>query len=161
MPIVLYEAPRDISYYLFHNKCPVTLLDILKLSNDSESLGIYQANASNEGYLEAIKIREQLRDAYQKYFSENNVDVIVIPTTPLPAVPIGQKKVKLGNEEMSVFAAFIRNTQVASTAGIPCISIPAGKTQAGLHVGLEVVGLDHFDRTLLSIAHEIDTLLNY
>jgi len=157
MDIVFYEAPRDISYYLYSNNCSVTLRDILNLSNDSESLGIYQANTSNLGYREALKVRDQLRAAYQKYFSENNIDVIIVPTTALTAVPIGQKNVKLGNKEMSVFAAFIRNTQPASTAGVPCISIPAGKTQAGLPVGLELVGLDHYDRTLLTIAHVIQT----
>jgi len=65
--------------------------------------------------------------------------------------------VKLGNIEMPVLMAFVRNTQPVSIAGLPCISIPAGKTQAGLPVGLELVGLDHYDRTLLTIAHVIET----
>jgi len=49
------------------------------------------------------------------------------------------------------FATFIRNTDPASNAGIPSISLPAGLSTHGLPLGIELDGPAGSDRRLLAI----------
>jgi mandelamide amidase len=57
------------------------------------------------------------------------------------------------------FTAFIRNTDPGSVAGLPCLSLPAGITTAGLPVGLELDGPEGEDHRLLAIAAAIEGVL--
>ena len=53
-------------------------------------------------------------------------------------------------------ATYIRNTDPASNAGIPGISLPAGLDRGGLPVGIELDAPDRRDRRLLAIARAIE-----
>ncbi|AHD03391.1 hypothetical protein METH_21440 (plasmid) [Leisingera methylohalidivorans DSM 14336] len=56
-------------------------------------------------------------------------------------------------------AAALRLTMPASLLDLPAISLPAGKTDAGCWVGLQLVGPPDSDRTLLATAAMVETLL--
>ena len=43
-----------------------------------------------------------------------------------------------------------------SMAGLPAISVPAGKTKAGLPVGAQLIGQRQSDQMLLSIAKSVE-----
>jgi aspartyl-tRNA(Asn)/glutamyl-tRNA(Gln) amidotransferase subunit A len=47
-------------------------------------------------------------------------------------------------------------TVPASMAGLPALSVPAGKTEAGLPVGAQLIGRAQSDQLLLSIAKQIE-----
>jgi len=102
----------------------------------SLSSGYYDAY-----YLKAQKVRtliaEDFRDAFKK------VDYIVTPTTPTPAFKIGEITDPLSLYLQDVY------TIPASLAGLPAISIPAGKTKDGLPVGLQIIGKRNSDFMLL------------
>jgi mandelamide amidase len=55
--------------------------------------------------------------------------------------------------------AFLRNTDPASNAGIPGLSLPAGLSAEGLPVGLELDGPRGSDRRLLAIGVAFEQLL--
>jgi mandelamide amidase len=104
-------------------------------------------------YRESLVVgRPRLIAAYESYFADNTLSALVIPTTPLPARPIGQDEtVELNGEQVPTFFTYIRNTDVASNAGVPCLSVPAGLTADGLPVGIEFVGATGDDATVLGI----------
>ena len=107
-------------------------------------LGTYVLSAGyyDAYYLRAQKVRaliaRDFADAFQK------VDVIVTPTAPTPAFRLSEKTA----DPLQMYLADIY-TVTGSLAGVPGISIPSGKTKAGLPVGLQIFG-SHFreDRVL-------------
>lgn len=96
--------------------------------------------------------RPALRAAYDRYFEDHRLDAILIPTTPVPARPIGEDKtVELAGERTHTTATYVRNTGPASIIGLPGLSLPVGLTSSGLPVGMELDGRAGDDRRLLAI----------
>jgi aspartyl-tRNA(Asn)/glutamyl-tRNA(Gln) amidotransferase subunit A len=75
----------------------------------------------------------------------HGVDALVCPALSIPAPPIGAATmpVKGGNE--AVRTLMLRCTQPFNVSGHPAMSLPCGKTPAGLPIGLQLVG--HKGRT--------------
>jgi aspartyl-tRNA(Asn)/glutamyl-tRNA(Gln) amidotransferase subunit A len=96
-------------------------------------------------YLKAQRVRTLLTRDFEQAFQK--VDAIVTPTAPTPAFKLGEKS----DDPLSMYLADIY-TVTADLAGIPGISVPCGKTTAGLSIGLQVLGR-HFDEsTVLRVA---------
>ena len=80
------------------------------------------------------------------------VDVLVIPTTPIPAPKISELKENpdlLRPRELEL----LRNTRPFNVWGIPAISVPCGVTQAGLPIGLQFAGPYWGEDLVLALAH--------
>jgi len=85
----------------------------------------------------------------------------VLPTTRVPARPIGQDETVLVNgQSVPTLAAYLRNTDPASVAEIPSVSVPAGQTAAELPVGLSLEAPAGCDAALLGLAHAFERLPN-
>ncbi len=80
--------------------------------------------------------------------------MLVTPTGPYPAFGIGEK----ADDPLAMYLADVL-VGPAALAGIPGISIPAGNTEAGLPVGLQVMGPRLGDGLVLSAAHAIESLI--
>ncbi|SDO22977.1 aspartyl/glutamyl-tRNA(Asn/Gln) amidotransferase subunit A [Klenkia soli] len=96
-------------------------------------LGTY---ALSSGYYEAYygqaqKVRTLIGRDFAAAFAD--VDVLVSPTSPIVAFPIGQRV----GDPLSMYAADLC-TLPASLAGLPAISVPCGLSE-GLPVGLQVM----------------------
>jgi aspartyl-tRNA(Asn)/glutamyl-tRNA(Gln) amidotransferase subunit A len=98
------------------------------------SHGYYEAY-----YLKAQKVRALIAQDFQKAFAE--VDAIVTPVSPFPAFKIGEKI----DDPLAMYLSDIY-TITGDLAGIPCMSVPCGKTTAGLPVGMQIL-TRHFDET--------------
>jgi aspartyl-tRNA(Asn)/glutamyl-tRNA(Gln) amidotransferase subunit A len=114
-------------------------------------LGTYALSA---GYYDAYYLRAQsvraliardFADAFQK------VDAIVTPTSPIPPFRLGEKAV----DPLQMYLADIY-TVTGSLAGVPGISVPCGKTKAGLPVGLQVFAPHFKEGCVLQIAHAFE-----
>lgn len=81
----------------------------------------------------------------------------------LPTVAIEAPQLAPLLEDPETFAATntaaLRLTMPASLLDLPAISLPAGKTDSGCWVGLQLVGPPNSDRTLLATAAMVETLL--
>ena len=104
------------------------------------SAGYYDAY-----YLKAQKVRQLIAADFKRAFSE--VDVLMGPTTPTPAFPIGAKTA----DPITMYLNDIY-TIGANLAGLPALSIPCGFT-GGLPVGLQIVGPHFSEGKLLNAAH--------
>lgn len=94
------------------------------------SAGYYDAY-----YLKAQKVRRLIRDDFVKAFEK--CDVILTPTAPTPAFPIGDKSMLENPINMYLNDVF---TVSVSLAGLSAMSLPAGLSAEGLPLGLQVIG---------------------
>ncbi|MDB5406400.1 MAG: iaaH [Rhodospirillales bacterium] len=158
-----YETIIDLLSYLAEAANGITLDEVasgIGSPDVAASLRAARGDAAPTAavYDTTMKIlRPRLQRLYAEYFIVHRVDAIVLPTTPLPARPIGEDEtVRLNGREVPTFQTFIRNTACGSTAGIPGLSLPAGLTRSGLPVGLGLDGAAGSDKLLLSIALAIE-----
>ena len=81
------------------------------------------------------------------------VDALVTPTTPLPAVPIGQEVVTYGGATEPLIFALTRCTAPFNVTQLPALSLPCGFTDAGLPIGLQIAGRPFDEATVLRVGH--------
>ncbi|OLB77700.1 MAG: hypothetical protein AUI14_15345 [Actinobacteria bacterium 13_2_20CM_2_71_6] len=79
------------------------------------------------------------------------VDVLVLPTVPVLAPPVGVRDADIGGGWTSPRDALLAFTAPWSVLGLPAISIPVG-SPTGLPVGVQLVGLPGGDEELLAAA---------
>jgi mandelamide amidase len=108
--------------------------------------------------------RPRLQQYVAATFADERLDALLFPTTRLAAVPIddvnGSSTVSIdGSPPIDTMDAFLRNTDPASTSGIPGLSLPAGMTAGGLPVGLELDAPLGEDRRLLAIGVAFEQIL--
>lgn len=157
-PVVLYESVRLIPEYLSEFKAGVSFRELVDQVASPDVKGVLESQLGDDAMPEAVyreamdQHRPALRAAYQRYFADHGLDAMAFPTTPLPARPIGEDEtVELNDTRVPTFPTYIRNTDPASNAGLPGLTVPAGQTAAGLPVGIEFDGPEGSDRRLLAI----------
>ncbi|HUH03822.1 MAG TPA: Asp-tRNA(Asn)/Glu-tRNA(Gln) amidotransferase subunit GatA [Kofleriaceae bacterium] len=100
-------------------------------------------------YRKAQQVRALIKRDFDRAFEQ--VDVIVSPTTPTPAFPLGAKTTPL---EMYLADVF---TLSCNLAGLPGLSLPCGFTAAGLPIGLQLMGKPLDEQTVLRVGHGFET----
>lgn len=98
-------------------------------------------------YLQAQKARTLLINEFNKLFE--SFDVLAGPVAPTPAFKLGENT----EDPVKMYLADIM-TVPASLAGMPAVSVPAGTTEAGLPVGVQLIGARKSDALLLALAKQ-------
>ena len=98
-------------------------------------------------YLQAQKIRRMIADDFQRAFAD--CDVIAGPVAPTVAWKLGDKS----NDPLANYLADIF-TLPASLAGLPGMSLPVGFGEAGMPVGMQLIGNYLQEAQLLNVAHQ-------
>jgi aspartyl-tRNA(Asn)/glutamyl-tRNA(Gln) amidotransferase subunit A len=97
-------------------------------------------------YQQAQKLRRMIADDFQRCFTQ--CDLIAGPVAPSVAWKLGAQ----GDDPVAAYLADIF-TLPASLAGLPGMSVPAGFGEAGMPVGLQLIGNYFQEGTLLHAAH--------
>jgi aspartyl-tRNA(Asn)/glutamyl-tRNA(Gln) amidotransferase subunit A len=100
----------------------------IMLGNYALSAGYYDAY-----YLKALKVRRLIRADFDRAFEA--CDLVLSPVTPTPAFKVGE----LIDDPLAMYLSDIY-TISANLAGLPAISLPAGFSEAGLPIGLQLLG---------------------
>lgn len=165
LPISLYEVARDLKTYLTENKLGVSYQQVVNSVDSPDVQAVFASIAGNKAitrvaYLQALEMRKQLQASYRSYFNEHSLDAMVFPTTPLPARPIdgSAEFVELNGVQVPTFATYTKNTDPASIAGIPGLTLPVGESDDGLPIGLELDGPSGSDRRLLAIGRALEVV---
>lgn len=101
-------------------------------------------------YLQAQRYRTALR--LQMLESFRHVDVILVPTLPFTAPRKGQETVDIGGKQESVLTGNMRFNALASLSALPAVSFPGGFDRDGLPIGLQLIGPDGSEGTLMALA---------
>lgn len=112
------------------------------------SAGYYDAY-----YLKAQKLRRLLRDEFRAALEQ--VDVIITPTTPSTAFPLGSRL----DDPVAMYLSDIYTVSV-NLAGLPAISIPVGFSH-GLPVGMQIIGNYFQEARLLNVAHQYQQMTDW
>jgi aspartyl-tRNA(Asn)/glutamyl-tRNA(Gln) amidotransferase subunit A len=106
-------------------------------------LGTYVLSAGyyDAYYLKAQKVRALIARDFAQAFE--HVDAVIAPISPFPAFRLGEKL----DDPLAMYLSDIY-TITGSLAGIPCMSVPCGKTREGLPVGMQIL-TRHFDETTM------------
>ena len=110
------------------------------------SSGFYDAY-----YLQAQKARTLLVREFNKLFEE--CDFLLGPVTPTPAFKIGEN----ASDPIKMYLADIM-TVPASIAGLPAISAPAGATESGLPIGVQLIGPMKSDADMIALAALVEKM---
>jgi aspartyl-tRNA(Asn)/glutamyl-tRNA(Gln) amidotransferase subunit A len=111
-------------------------------------IGTYALSSGfyDDYYRKAQQIRRLIKQDFDEAFK--SVDIIAGPTTPNPAFALGEKV----SDPVTMYLEDIYTIAV-NLAGLPAISLPAGFTK-GKPVGLQLIGRDFDETTLLAAAHQ-------
>lgn len=101
-------------------------------------------------YKQAQTVRTKLIRDYAQVFAD--VDILVGPTAPTPAFKLGERM----NDPLQMYLSDVM-TVGANLAGLPAVSVPAGKV-GDLPVGLHIVGAERGDKQVLAAAAAVEKL---
>ena len=105
-------------------------------------------------YLRAQKVRRLIFGDFEKAFEQ--VDAIITPTSPTPAFKLGER----ADNPLAMYLSDIYTIAV-NLAGLPAISIPAGFTESGLPIGLQVIGKAFGEADMFAVANAFEKAHDY
>ena len=103
---------------------------------------------SGTQYVNAQRARSVLNREFAQVWKK--AGVLLTPTIPMAAPPIGASTVTLGGVEEDVRMATTRFVRPINVLGIPALSVPCGKTDDGLPIGVQVLGPPFGERKVLT-----------
>jgi aspartyl-tRNA(Asn)/glutamyl-tRNA(Gln) amidotransferase subunit A len=174
VPVYYVVAPAECSSNLarfdgvrYGHRCatPKDLEDLYKRSR-AEGFGaevqrriligtyVLSAGYYDAYYLKAQQIRHLIADDFRRAFEQ--VDVVMGPTSPTTAFPIGAKV----DDPVAMYLNDIY-TIAANLAGLPAMSIPCGFGGGNLPVGLHIVGNYFAESRMLNLAHRYQQVTDW
>ena len=117
------------------------------------------AKVSATTYLCALESRDSFIGSFHAAMADARLDALVVPTTPIPAPPIGEETTSVAGTNHPTRALLLRNNRPANLAGLPAISIPCGRTPDGLPVGLQFIACVTDEPLLLRLVHSFSRSL--
>ncbi len=156
-------ARYDGVHYGHRTKNPADYVEVYSKSREEAfgqevkrriMLGTYALSSGyyDAYYLKALKVRNLIRGDFVKAFEW--CDCIAMPVAPTTAFKLGEKV----DDPLKMYLSDIYTIAV-NLAGVPGISVPCGFDDAGLPIGLQLIGPAFSETKLLRIArmHEART----
>lgn len=106
----------------------------------SESYEVY--------FMQAARVRRMIADSFDTAFGQ--CDFIVCPSSSGPAMPLDSDLTPLEYYALDLF------TVAMNLAGVPAVSVPAGRSADGLPLGIQIVGKNFDDARVLQVAKHIE-----
>ena len=110
------------------------------------SAGYYDAY-----YIKAQKMRRLIHDDFVNAFQK--CDIILTPTSPVTAFPIGDESMLSNPINMYLNDVF---TVSVNLAGLPALSLPIGLSKDGLPYGMQLIGRPFDEGTIFKAAAKIE-----
>ena len=102
-----------------------------------------------ECFLKALKVRELIKEDFKKAFEK--VDVLLTPTSPTTAFKIGEQD----KNPLSLYLADLYTCQ-GNIGGLAGISVPFGKDENGLPIGVQFYGPILQEEKILNAAQHLE-----
>ena len=99
--------------------------------------------------------RTQLWRSFQSFFTQ--YEYFILPTTQLPPFDVNTPwATEINGVHLTNYIDWMKSCWYISATGNPAASVPAGFTAEGLPVGLQIVGRDRQDFSVLQLAHAFE-----
>lgn len=108
------------------------------------SAGYYEAY-----YGKALKVRRLIADDFARAFKR--FDLLLCPTAPSVAYPLGSK----ATDPLAMYLDDV-DTVLASLAGLPAVSVPAGLAEDGLPCGMQLIAPALADERLIALVAALE-----
>jgi Asp-tRNA(Asn)/Glu-tRNA(Gln) amidotransferase A subunit family amidase len=151
--MIPYDFKFDFAEYLAKSDAPVKSLgEILDrgLFHSALETTFRTRNAVQQRESDAsrrVRIKQRaLRHAIEATLAEHQLAALIYPT-------IRRKPARLGDAQTGT------NCQISSHSGLPALNIPAGFTDDGLPIGMDLLGAAFEEQKLLSLGFSIESAL--
>jgi aspartyl-tRNA(Asn)/glutamyl-tRNA(Gln) amidotransferase subunit A len=116
-------------------------------------LGTFVLSASyyDAYFTKAQKVRRLIKDFTENLL--NDFDYIIMPTTPSTAFKFGEHS----DDPVAMYLEDLFTVQ-ASVSGVPAISLPNGKDQKGMPIGLQVIANSFKEAELYAFSNYLTEL---
>ncbi len=114
-------------------------------------LGTYVLSAGymDRYYVRAQRVRRLIQQDFLDAFKE--VDILLTPTVPMLPFPIGSKV----DDPLTMYLSDVYTVPM-SLAGVPAMSIPMGRSKAGLPIGLQLAANYFGEETIFQLSRFIE-----
>jgi len=156
---VLHSADaafRTLRAWVFHHRFR-TLLDkrpeAFKPSlRENIELGADLTGADvARAYQQLTSLHDRMRSFFQSY------DVLALPVSQVPPFSAEEEyPASINGEPQPTYLDWMRSAYLITVTGCPALSVPAGFTDEGWPVGLQLVGPVRHERRLLEVAHAFE-----
>lgn len=150
------EFKRDLNAYLdsLGDDAPVSSMEEIleteqihpEVAARIEEAGIPDVDVAsldeNPDYLERLARQTEIKERVLQTLVEQDLDALLYPPSTVPPVSI---------EENQPFSEM--NCELSAHSGLPAIVVPAGFTDGGLPVGVEFLGREFAEPTLIELAY--------
>jgi amidase len=118
--------------------------------NIEQGLGLDAARIANANVLRS-RVFHAMRSFLERY------EFLLLPTVQVPPFPVDQPYVtEINGVKLANYMEWMKSCYLISATSHPAISVPAGFTDDGLPVGLQVVGRYRDDFGVLQLAHAFE-----
>lgn len=119
-------------------------------------LGTYALSAGyyDKYYLKAQKARTLITKDFEKVFTQ--VDVLIAPTSPTPALKLGATENQPMFGEMQDILV-----EASSMSGLPGLNISCGFTKDNLPIGMQIIGPQFSEDLLFKVGHVYQQLTDW
>ena len=127
-------------------------------ADDPSSLYLHSRTMRHRDWCVADEARQQLRSAWAEYFTDH--DILITPATPTAAVldqsssPPSERYITVDGQKRSYYDQ-TSWLNLASPVGLPAVVLPAGKTDEGLPLAIQIIGAYLAERTVLAAAKDL------
>jgi len=101
---------------------------------------------------------QRMRTRFQRHLANvfGKVDVVVTPTTALPAPPIASDVFPRGESNLDVTSGLMRFAFPANLAGNPALSVPGGYDAKSRPIGIQLMGRPWEEHVLLRVGEVLE-----
>jgi len=115
---------------------------------------------SAEDLARANELRTKLFERMTEFMGQ--FDFLVCPTVQTPPFDVELAYLESINDvKCETYVDWMKSCYLITVTGLPAMSLPAGFTDDGLPVGIQLIGGYHADRAVLDFAKEVEMILPF
>ncbi|MDH3221059.1 MAG: amidase family protein [Gammaproteobacteria bacterium] len=153
-----FDAPRALGYALSYGDDLERIRDLIKPENVwNIELGL---RLGNDEILDSMAAQGQIFDNASRFMQDH--DLLVCPASITTAYPVEERYPGYADGlEYSEYYRWLAIVYAITMTTLPVITIPCGQTDAGLPVGVQLIGKPHSERELFAYASYLEQVFGW